>query len=298
MKQIIEPVDKALLIEEINALEKVRDTGHGENEIYIFHASTSPNLMREVGRLREEAFRSGGGGTGEEIDIDENDLSADGYQQLITWDPRTHDILGGYRFIVCRTKDAKHLSTEHYFEFSDKFREEYLPHTIELGRAFVKAAEGREAIKSIYALDNLWDGIGALIVRNTDMKYLIGKVTLYDSYNVEARNLLLYFLDKHFGDKESLLRGRCPLQSDIDTAKMEELFVGESYDEDYRILRSAIKEHHEIIPPMMNAYMNLSPDMRVFETIHNPELGNVYETGIMVTIAHIHSDKFERYTKW
>lgn len=298
MKPIIEPVDKELLIKEIEALEKVRGTGHGDNEIYIFRASTSPNLMREVGRLREEAFRSGGGGTGEELDIDENDLSEDGYEQLISWDPRTHDILGGYRFIVCRSKDAKHLSTEHYFEFSDEFRNNYLPCTIELGRAFVKAAQGREAIKSIYTLDNLWDGIGALIVRNPDMKYLIGKVTLYDSYNVEARNLLLYFLDLYFGDKQRLLKGRHPLESNIDTEKLKPLFVGNNYDEDYKVLRNTIREYGEVIPPMMNAYMNLSPDMRVFETIHNPELGNVYETGIMVTIGSIYPDKYDRYTKW
>lgn len=298
MKPIIEPVDKELLIKEIEALEKVRGTGHGDNEIYIFRASTSPNLMREVGRLREEAFRSGGGGTGEELDIDENDLSEDGYEQLISWDPRTHDILGGYRFIVCRSKDAKHLSTEHYFEFSDEFRNNYLPCTIELGRAFVKAAQGREAIKSIYTLDNLWDGIGALIVRNPDIKYLIGKVTLYDSYNVEARNLLLYFLDLYFGDKQCLLKGRHPLESNIDTEKLKPLFVGNNYDEDYKVLRNAIREYGEVIPPMMNAYMNLSPDMRVFETIHNPELGNVYETGIMVTIGSIYPDKYDRYTKW
>jgi hypothetical protein len=298
MKPIIEPVDKELLIKEIEALEKVRGTGHGDNEIYIFRASTSPNLMREVGRLREEAFRSGGGGTGEELDIDENDLSEDGYEQLISWDPRTHDILGGYRFIVCRSKDAKHLSTEHYFEFSDEFRNNYLPCTIELGRAFVKAAQGREAIKSIYTLDNLWDGIGALIVRNPDIKYLIGKVTLYDSYDVEARNLLLYFLDLYFGDKQRLLKGRNPLESNIDTEKLKPLFVGNNYDEDYKVLRNAIREYGEVIPPMMNAYMNLSPDMRVFETIHNPELGNVYETGIMVTIGSIYPDKYDRYTKW
>ena len=298
MKPIIEPVDKELLIKEIEALEKVRGTGHGDNEIYIFRASTSPNLMREVGRLREEAFRSGGGGTGEELDIDENDITDDGYEQLISWDPRTHEILGGYRFIVCRSKDAKHLSTEHYFEFSDEFRNNYLPCTIELGRAFVKAAQGREAIKSIYTLDNLWDGIGALIVRNPDIKYLIGKVTLYDSYNVEARNLLLYFLDLYFGDKQHLLKGRHPLESNIDTEKLKPLFVGNNYDEDYKVLRNAIREYGEVIPPMMNAYMNLSNDMRVFETIHNPELGNVYETGIMITIGSIYPDKYDRYTKW
>lgn len=297
METIISPIDKEILRREISSLKKIRNTGHGDNEIYIFSAAECPNLMREVGRLREEAFRLGGGGTGKDCDIDELDLDPEGYQQLISWDPRTCDILGGYRFIVCRSSDVSTLSTEHYFTFSDKFRKEYLPHTIELGRAFVRAYEG-EAMKSIYALDNLWDGIGALIMANTDIKYLLGKVTMYDSYNVEARNLLLYFLYKYLGDKETLLKGIHPLESTIDTEKMEQIFVGCSYDEDYKILRNTIREHNEIIPPMMNAYMNLSHDMRVFETIHNPELGNVYETGILVTIANIYPDKFKRYTEW
>lgn len=297
MKPIIAPISKELLLQEIEALEKVRDTNHGNNEIYIFDAASSPNLMREVGRLREEAFRLGGGGTGSECDIDEDDLAEDGYRQLITWDPATHEILGGYRFIVCRSSDAKHLSTEHYFRFSDTFRRDYLPHTIELGRAFVRVMEG-DTMKSIYTLDNLWDGIGALIKANPDIKYLLGKVTMYSSYNKEARDLLLYFLDRYLGDKQRLLDGISPLLSDYDEKAMEAIFVGGSYDEDYKILRKTIREHGEVIPPMMNAYLNISHGMLVFDTIHNRELGNVYETGIMVTIANIFPDKYERYTQW
>ena len=76
MVPIIEPIDRALLRAELTPERKVRDTSRAGNEIYIFVAAECPNLMREVGRLREEAFRGAGGGTGEEVDIDADTLRA------------------------------------------------------------------------------------------------------------------------------------------------------------------------------------------------------------------------------
>ena len=108
-------------------MRKARDTKKAGNEIYIFPASECPALMREIGRLREIAFRGAGGGTGREVDIDAEDLAEDGYYQLIVWDPAAPEIVGGYRFIICTDEYPRHLSTEHYFRFSDKFRRKYLP---------------------------------------------------------------------------------------------------------------------------------------------------------------------------
>ncbi len=161
--------------------------------------------------LREEAFRAAGGGTGEEVDIDAEDLAPDGYCQLIVWDPAAREIVGGYRFIVCASEHPRHLSTEHYFRFSDRFRSEYLPRTIELGRSFVQRAyQARQNPKSLYALDNLWDGLGALIVLNPGVKYLFGKVTMYTTYKAVARNALIWFLRRYFPDREGLVEGIRP----------------------------------------------------------------------------------------
>lgn len=296
MQEIIPAVDRALLREELAQLEPLRTTRHGGNVIYIFKAETSPNLMREVGRLREEAFREGGGGSGNELDIDGDDLATDGYQQLIAWNPESEEIIGGYRFIISHETHPKHLSTEHYFRFSDLFRERYMPHTLELGRAFVKSSG--DALKSIYALDNIWDGIGALIKTNPEVKYLLGKVTMYSSYNTEARNMFFYFLRKYYPDTEHLIEGITPLEMNIDNAHYAEVFTGEDFAEDYKILRSRIREHDEIIPPMFNAYINLTGSMKVFDSVYNPELGDVYETCILVPVESIYRDKFERYTTW
>ena len=299
MKPIISHVDKGLILSELSQLEKVRDTHYGGNEIYVFDALHSPNLMREVARLREEAFRSGGGGTGEELDIDEDDTASDGYHQLIAWSPKDQEIIGGYRYIISHEKHPHHMSTEHYFKFSELFREDYLPYTIELGRAFVQLKyQASGDSRSIYALDNLWDGIGALIALHPEAKYLLGKVTMYSSYNEEARNMLFYFLQRYFPDRQHLIEGIHPLEMNIDTEKFDKIFTGESYAENYNILRHAIREYKEIIPPLINAYMNLSSSMKTFDTVPNQELGGVYETGILITIKDIYHEKYDRYTKW
>ena len=299
MKEIIAPVDRQLLLAELTAGRKVRNTKKASNEIYIFDAAECPMLMREVGRLREIAFRAGGGGTGMEVDIDAEDLAGDGYYQLIVWDPAAQEIVGGYRFIVCTSENPRHLSTEHYFTFSERFRREFLPWTIELGRSFVQPAyQVRGNMKSIYALDNLWDGLGALIVLNPKVKYLFGKVTMYTTYKQVARNALIWFLRRYFSDPDELVKGINPIELDLDDPYYGELFNGQTYEENYRILVRKIREFNENIPPLINSYMNLSPTMRLFDTVVNPDFGDVEETGILVTIKDIYPEKKLRYIRW
>ena len=294
---IIEPVARELLLAELTPARKMRNTHRAGNEIYIFSAAECPSLMREVGRLREAAFRGAGGGTGQEVD--EEDLAGDGYYQLIVWDPSAQEIVGGYRFIVCTTPNPRHLSTEHYFRFSERFRRKFLPRTIELGRSFVQPAyQARGNAKSIYALDNLWDGLGALIVLNPKAKYLFGKVTMYTTYKAVARNALIWFLRRYFPDRDQLVEGIHPIRLDLDDPYYEELFCGATYMENYRILIQQIRKFNENIPPLINAYMNLSPTMRVFDTVSNPDFGGVEETGILVTIRDIYPEKRLRYTRW
>ena len=299
MKPVIPPVDRASLLEELASLVRVRTTRRGGNHISIFTAAECPNLMRETGRLREEAFRAGGGGSGDEVDIDSGDTAVDGYSQLIAWDPDALQIVGGYRFIICTRPHPLNLSTEHYFRFSARFRKLFLPRTIELGRAFVQLGYQHSGnAKSIFALDNLWDGLGAVIAMNPRARYLLGKVTMYSSYNVEARDSLFYFLRKWFPDKERLIKGIKPLEMNIDADKYGRIFTGASYDEDYRILLGCVRGYKETIPPLINAYMNLSSTMRVFDTIANPDLGGIYDTGILLSIKDIYPEKYKRYTCW
>jgi hypothetical protein len=298
MKPIIAPIDKKLIQKELTINKFLRYTNNGGNLLYIVNHEDSPNTMLEIGRLREIAFRSAGGGSGNSVDIDEFDVSKEHcYSQLIVWNPKEREILGGYRYIACNDISTTDLATSELFNFSDKFVKDYLPKTIELGRSFVQPNYQTTKLRSkgLYALDNLWDGLGALILRHPDMNYFLGKVTMYGTFNTEARDMLLHFLRKHFSDKENLVTPIEPLQTNPDVEKLNSLFVGQTYKDDYKILTKEIRSRGENIPPLINSYMNLSPSMKVFGTSLNRGFGNVEETGILVRINDIYAEKIERH---
>lgn len=301
MQAIIEPVDRKTLESELSPERFVRTTNNGDNEIYIITHHDSPNVMREIGRLREYTFRNAGGGTGREIDIDEFDVADAPYRQLIVWNPEEKEIVGGYRYI--KLKDAPvingvvHVATTELFRFSATFMEKYVPETIELGRSFVqpKFQPSVDNRKGLFSLDNLWDGLGAIVVDNPDSKHFFGKVTMYTDFNVEARDMILAFMDYFFPDREHLVRPIEPLLLKTDVSMFLESIRGLSYKEAHRILGQNVRERGEHIPPLVNAYMNLSATMKTFGTSINPHFGEVEETGILVTIADIYDTKKERH---
>lgn len=301
MEAIIAPVERDLLKTELSRDKFVRSTNNGTNEIYIITHHDSPNVMREIGRLREVTFRYAGGGTGKSVDIDDYDISDKPYRQLIVWNPENKEIVGGYRFIKCNeavdTDGQLSLATTELFEFSEKFIREYLPYTIELGRSFVQpnyqpSVNNR---KGLFSLDNLWDGLGALIVDNPDMKYFFGKVTMYLHFNQRARDMILFFMKYYFPDKDNLVQPHRPLPYNTDVSDLEQLFKGLSYKEGHKVLNQHVRSLGENIPPLVNSYMNLSATMRSFGTALNTHFGEVEETGIMVTIADIYDTKKERH---
>jgi hypothetical protein len=298
MQPIIAPVDKRLIEKELTLKKFLRYTNNGGNLLYIVNYKDSPNIMQEIGRLREIAFRVAGGGTGKSVDIDEFDISDEHYySQLIVWDPKAREILGGYRYINGNGCSTKNLATSELFSFSDKFINNYLPQTIELGRSFVQPNYQTTKLRSkgLYALDNLWDGLGALVLKYPAVNYFFGKVTMYGSFNVEARDMLLYFLRKHFVDSDKLISPIVPLKTEPDIEKLDKLFTGTDYKSDYKILSREIRALGENIPPLINSYMNLSPSMRVFGTAVNHEFGEVEETGILIKISDIYAEKIERH---
>ncbi|OQY03951.1 MAG: hemolysin [Bacteroidetes bacterium 4572_117] len=300
---IIPEIDKDLLSKELNADRFIRKTNYGNNEIYIISQHNSPNVMLEIGRLREISFRLAGGGTGKSVDIDGYDTAEHPYQQLIVWDPEKKEILGGYRFINCNEYIPKDengnikLATTGLLNFSEKYINEYLPYTIELGRSFIRPEyqSSNTNRKALFSLDNLWDGLGALIVRNPKIKYFMGKITMYENYDSYARDLILYFFKKYFTDKENLVLPKEPLIAKTDEKGFADLLIGENFKEDFKIMNRIVRDHNEIIPPLFNTYMNLSPSMRVFGTAINNNFGGVEETGIMITIDDIYESKKHRH---
>ena len=299
---IIAAVDPALIEAELTAERFLRVTNKGANEIYVLDGREAPNTMREIGRLREIAFRGAGGGTGTECDIDSFDVMDPPCRQLIVWDPEERIILGGYRFIYgddirMEAPGVPRIATSHMFRFSEKFINDYLPQTIELGRSFVRTEyqSSKAGAKALYALDNLWDGLGALTVIHPEIKYLFGKVTMYPGYLPQCRNMILYFLHKHFPDPDCLVRPIRKLNTNMDVEAMERLFCGEDFKSDYRILNSEIRRYGFNIPPLVNAYMSLSPGMRMFGTAINTEFGDVEESAIFMAIDDIYDAKKQRH---
>ena len=302
MEKIIDPIDKTILKAELSEDRFVRVTRKGDNEIYIVNQQNAPNVLQEIGRLREVTFRASGGGTGLSVDLDEYDTNIICYQQLIVWSPEDEEIIGGYRFIKCADAiDPEtgeiHLSTTHYFDFSKKFIEDYLPFTIELGRSWVQPnfQPTVNPRKGLFALDNIWDGLGSLIVLNPEINFLFGKVTMYPNYNTASRDFLLHFMKHYFPDTENLMTPFHPLVQNYDKEYVTSQLKGLDFKDGFKVLNSAVRENGEFIPPLVNIYMNLSATMKTFGTAVNPEFGNVEETGILVTLADIYLEKKERH---
>ena len=300
MENIIKAVDKKLLVEELNKDRFLRKTNFGGNEIYSVTAHNAPNVMREIGRLREITFRNAGGGTGKSMDIDEFDTAEVPYHQLIVWNPEEKEILGGYRYFF--GKDATFdengkvkLATAGLLDFSDKFIQEYLPRIIELGRSYVRSDEHISGRRSLYTLDNLWDGLGALMIDHKDVEFFFGKVTMYLKYNRNARDLILYFMKTVFPDRENLIKPYNPLKIETDENELKNIFIGANYKENHKILSQKVREYGETIPPLINSYMNLSATMMTFGTSLNETFGDVEETGILVNLNDMYTEKTERH---
>jgi len=302
MQALIPPVPVTLLEKELTSERFIRVTNNGGKHLYIVNQHNAPNVLREIGRIRELTFRDAGGGTGLDCDLDVFDTCEKCYEQLIAWNPDTKEIMGGYRFIRCADagideNGVYELATAEIFKFSEKFIREYFPYTIELGRSFVqpKYQPRPENRQGLFTLDNLWDGLGAIHVDYPEIKYFFGKVTMYTHFNTEARDMILHFMQHYFPDPDQLVVPMQELKPLHDMQAFEKELNGLPYKEGHRILNQHVRARGENIPPLINAYMNLSATMRTFGTSVNDHFGGVEETGILVTLADIYDTKKERH---
>jgi len=303
MENIIEPVKREAIIAELKEEHFLRNTSKGGNQLYLMNYHEAPNITREVGRLREVAFRTAGGGTGKAIDLDDYDTSEHAYDQLIVWDPEDQEIMAGYRLLKCSKgeRDANgnlKSATSKLFNLSPRMIDEFLPLTLELGRSFVQPKYQRTAPrKGIFALDNLWDGLATVMLMDPELKYLFGKVTMYPQYEREARNIILAFMRHFFPDPDALVSPRVALVHEEELKPYYALFNGLVYKEAHKVLNTEVKKRGENIPPLINSYMSLSSTMRSFGTAENSNFGTVEETGILITFDDIEPSRKERYIK-
>lgn len=302
LKKIIDPVDLDLIKAELTPDKKLGDTNKGGNELYVITWKDAPNTLREIGRLRELTYREAGASSGNEIDLDEYDLMENPYRQLIVWDPDAQAIIGGYRFIigpdvVMKEDGQPKITSSHLYRFSDEFIKDYLPHVMELGRSFVtpEYQSSKAGTKSIFTMDNLWDGIASVILEHPNIIYLIGKMTIYPAYNKGARNLIIHFLNKHFNDPDELVRPFKPIEVADNPDLMNLILNEEDLKKDYRLLKDAVRRLGTNIPPLVNSYINTSSSMKMLGSTINDELGDAIETGIMICFNEMYNDKVERH---
>lgn len=301
VETIIKPVPLKGILSELTEDIFVRPTKNGSNHIYIFKGKDKPNLMLEVGRLRELTFRAAGGGTGKKVDIDNYDKGEFGYSQLIVWDPEALKLVGGYRYVRCSDTEDKEgnfaLSSSEIFTYSEELKKNYFPYTIELGRSFVQPhfQPNSTSRKGLFSLDNLWDGLGSLVVLNPEIKYFFGKVTMYTDFNKEARDTILHFLQYYFHDSKNLVLINNSIKIEFECADFMASLQGVDFTDGHKLLNLRVRELGENIPPMFNSYMGLSSTLKIFGTAKNAHFGNVEETGIMITIDDIYDQKKDRY---
>jgi Acetyltransferase (GNAT) domain len=302
MQNIIEPINTALIEKELNERTFLRPANNGNNLLYVIDHKNAPHTLKEIGRLREITFRAAGGGTGKDCDLDELDLSEHPYKQLIVWDPDDRALVGGYRYIMCKdapiVNGVPELATTEIFNFTEAFLQNYYKATIELGRSFVTPEYQPSATnrKGLFSLDNLWDGLGALIIDNPDIKYFFGKVTMYTHYNVKARDYILSFMNYFFPDNDKLVVPKeAPVKLQNDCTVFLSKIKGLDYKAAHKILGEHVRAEGEFIPPLVNAYMNLSTTMKTFGTVLNSHFGDVEETGILITIDDIYDSKKDRH---
>ena len=302
MKKVIDPIPKKEILKELNDKTFVRETNYSNHQIFAVNHINSPRTLLEIGRLREITFRNAGGGTGKEVDLDNYDTRSEAYyNQLIVWNPEKEEIIGGYRYIkgseILNSKKFNDLATNGLFDFNDGFYNRLLPKTIELGRSFVQPnyqpASGNR--KAIFSLDNLWDGLGALVVDNEEIKYFFGKVTMYLNYNKNGRDLILSFINHFFKDSQNLVMPKKPLELHHDTSYFINEISKLEYKEAFKTLNQNLKSLNTAIPPLIAAYMNLSSSMKSFGTVLNSNFGEVEETGILISIDDIYPQKKDRH---
>jgi putative hemolysin len=295
-KNIIRPVERKLLRQEVLASEELGSTSDGM-KILITTFDKSPGIIKEIARLRELTFRKIGEGTGNKKDLDRYDRY---YRHLYLWDDREMEIVGAYRLGVGKELLAaagednlvQNFYAAELFEFQPEFIK-LLPDAIECGRSFVQ-----EKYWNSLALDYLWHGIGAFIARNPQYRWLFGPVSISASFPAAARNMLIHFYKKWFGAGKVYALAGNPVRIPADMSRQyEELFCEDTYQKDFKKLKHSLKQFNMSVPTLYKQYSELceSGGVQFADFGVDEDFGNCTDGFIIVDIERITDKKRARY---
>lgn len=286
------PRNKKLLKEEVKKAEFLGNTIDGKR-IILVDAMQSPSLLRELGRVREISFRAIGGGTGSARD---NDLYDNYYRHLILWDDEELEIVGAYRIGECKdiiaNKGTEGLYTYNLCDFNDHFKD-YCNYSVELGRSFVQPKYWGSR-----ALDNLWQGVGAYLAHNPNIKYTYGTVTINADTPKKAVAALVYFYSYHFTCSTNMMKAKKPyMMSDEDRVEFDGLFKDVSYKDGFVLLKSYLKDLGTSVPTLFKQYAELYDEgaVRFFDFSVNDDLFGVVEGFIIADNTRMKKAKRKRY---
>lgn len=281
------PEDRRQLKQAIESCEQLGTTPDGQG-IYLYrrHELSHSVILRELGRLREIAFRAVGEGSGKRRDLDGFDND---YHHLILWDPARLDIIGAYRFapvaelLASKGKDGLYSHT--LFGFEDKLLPR-LEQAIELGRSFIQPAYWGKR-----GLDYLWFGIGAYLARYPRYRYLFGPVSLSGSLPPAAKDLLVSFYRQHFAPELALAPSRRPYP------ETQPLFEGMDYGADLKTLKARLDNLGCAIPTLYKQYSELCEQggVQFMDFGIDPDFNHCIDGLVWVDVSRIKSHKRARY---
>jgi putative hemolysin len=291
---VIQPVDKQKIKMQLNNSEFIGQTTDGK-KIYLVNYSNGQDVVREIARLREITFRKVGEGTGRSKDFDSYDKH---YKHLILWDDDNLEIVGAYRFAfgqeVLNNIGVQGFYTSSLFDFSEDFVK-IIPHSIELGRSFIQSKYWNSM-----ALDYLWQGIGKVLLNNTQIRYLFGPVSMSNNYSEEAKNLIVYFFSKWFSKNDNLVLPKNKFSlSDKKINELKELFNLNNYEQELRILKSQLKILGFSVPVLFKQYSDIChrEGVNFVDFSTDPDFNNCIDAFIILDINFIKEAKKIRYLK-
>jgi putative hemolysin len=283
---IAQPENRHQLRTEVQACEQLGATAD-DKQIYLYCHQGDSTVMREIGRLRELAFRAVEEGSGQRRDIDGFDPH---YQHLVLWDEREWEIAGAYRF--CRTNEGLPLYTRTLFDFTVGMNP-YLAQGLELGRSFVQPGYWGKR-----SLDYLWYGIGAFLRRHPQHRYLFGPVSLSGAYPRPALELLVHFYQSHFPALQTLAVARNPFIIPPDRrAELNTQYPGTCYREEFQQLKRELGQMNLSIPTLYKQYAELCEPGGVQFAGFNVDsgFGNCVDGLVIVDLARLKASRRERY---
>ncbi len=295
-KNIIHPIDRKLIKKELNKAN-ILGTTDDNKKIILTNKADSPNTLNEIARLRELTFRKVGEGTGKRYDLD---LYDEHYYHLIVWDETELEIVGAYRLgfgnEILNKNGIQGFYTNSLFNFNTEFTNKYLPCAIELGRSFVQKKYWNTNV-----LFYLWQGIGAFLATNPQVKYLFGGVSISNSYPLEVRQMIVFVYNKWFGEKEVVVQSKNRfIIPDTELLRYNNLFVGNSFKDDYKILKQMLKPYNLTVPVLYKHYAELCEQdgVKFLDFGVDRDFEDCIDGFIVIDVDKIKPEKKEKYVNY